>query len=72
MFGISAALAVLAPYACTICGSSPCVKATILFAIFGRIIVAETVIRLIVEVLGHPPLVADFYSLVGLTIAVVS
>ena len=65
---IAAALAVRAPSARTVHGSCPRVKATVLFAIFGRIIVAETVCSFVVQVLGHPRLSADFHRLVSQTV----
>ena len=51
-------------------GSSPRVKATVLGAIANIVIVAgTTVLRFIIQILSHPPLITDFYRLVRLTVA---
>ena len=51
-------------------GSSPRVKATVLGAIANIVIVAgTTVLRFIIQILSHPPLITDFYRLVPMAVA---
>ena len=47
----------------------PSIKATIFRTVFGRIVIAITIIALVVQVLRHPYLVANLYRLVGLAVA---